>query len=168
MLALSLILFGILLRFIPHAPNFTPVAAIALFGAVYLNRRYALLLPLFLMMISDIFIGFHDAIFFTWGSFMLVVFLGFRLKEHKNPMAIISMSLLASVLFFLITNFGVWVIGWYPRTLEGLISCYVMALPFFRNFTLSTLCYVAVLFSAYELIAKRIERTKLAKALLNK
>jgi len=166
MLALSLIVIGILLRFAPHAPNFTPVAAIALFGAVYLNRKYALIIPLLLMIASDIFIGMHNVVFFTWGGFILITLLGFWLKKNKSISRIIASSLASALLFFIVSNFGVWVMGWYPHTLKGLVNCYIMGLPFLRNFTLATLCFVALFFGAYELIARRVKDTKLAKVFL--
>ena len=166
MLALSLILIGILLRFAPHTPNFTPVAAIALFGAVYLKRKFALIIPLLLMVVSDLFLGMHNVVFFTWGGFILITFLGFWLKKNKNMGSILGSSLASALLFFMVSNFGVWVMGWYPHTLKGLVNCYVMALPFLRNFTLATFCFVALFFGAYELIARRVKDTKLAKVLL--
>ena len=166
MLALSLIIIGILLRFAPHAPNFTPVAAIALFGGAYLNKKYALIVPLLLMAISDLAIGLHDVVLFTWGSFILITLLGFWIKKHKTVAGILSMSLVSSVLFYIVSNFGVWLMGWYPHNLKGLISCYVMALPFLRNFTLATLSYAAIFFGLYELIAYAVKDKKLAKALL--
>src|SRR4030043_1780249 len=98
MLALSLIIIGILLRFAPHTPNFTPVAAIALFGAVYLKRKYALIIPLLLMVISDLFLGMHNVVFFTWGGFILITFLGFWLKKNKNMGRILGSSLASALL----------------------------------------------------------------------
>ena len=167
MLALSLILIGVLLRFMPHAPNFTPVAAIALFSGTYLNKKYALLIPLVLMIVSDIFIGLHDVVIFTWGSFVLITLLGFWIKRHKNMFRIISASLFSSFLFYVVSNFGVWLAGWYPHNLRGLIDCYIMALPFLRNFTSATIFYVAVFFGIYELTAYTIKDTKLSRVLLN-
>jgi hypothetical protein len=167
MLALSLIIIGILLRFAPHAPNFTPVAAIALFSGAYLNKKYALVIPLILMITSDIFIGMHNVILFTWGGFILITLLGYWIKKHKNILAVISMSLASSILFYIVSNFGVWLMGWYPHNLKGLIDCYVMALPFLRNFTLATMLYTAVFFGVYELIARWVRDTKLSKVLLN-
>lgn len=167
MLALSLILVGILLRFLPHAPNFTPVAAIAMFGGLYLGRRYAIIIPLVLMIVSDLFMGLHDVVFFTWGAFMLTGLIGLWLKKHKNLFGVIGSSLAASILFYLITNFGVWLMGWYPRTLGGLIDCYILAIPFFRNFTVSTLVYTAIFVGSYELILKSVKDTKFAKVLTN-
>lgn len=166
MLAISLIIIGILLRFIPHTANFTPVAAIALFAGAYLNRKQALIVPLLLMIISDIFLGMHNVVIFTWGSFVLVTFLGGLAKKHKTISGIVSTSLVSSFLFYLITNFGVWVMGWYPQNLKGLMDCYILGLPFLRTFTVSTLLYSVVFFGIYEFIARRVANTELAKVLL--
>jgi hypothetical protein len=166
MLVFILILIGILLRLTPHAPNFTPVAAIALFGGAYLNKKRALIVPLLLMIISDLIIGLHNVVIFTWGSFILITFLGPWLKRHKNAFGIASMSLVSSFLFFIVSNFGVWLMGWYPHTLAGFINCYVMALSFLRDFTLGTLIYTTVFISAYELAARLVKDTKFAKVLL--
>lgn len=166
MLAISLIIIGILLRFVPHTANFTPVAAIALFAGVYLNKKQALIVPLLLMVISDIFLGMHNVAIFTWGSFVLVTMIGFWAKNHKTFKGIVSTSLVSSFLFYLITNFGVWAMGWYPQDLKGLVDCYILGLPFLRVFTVATLSYTVVFFGAYELIARRVRDTKLAKVLL--
>ncbi len=166
MLAISLIIIGILFRFIPHSANFTPVAAIALFAGVYLNKKHALIVPLILMILSDVFLGMHNVIIFTWGSFILVTLIGSWAKTRKSFKTIVSTSVVSSVLFYLITNFGVWVMGWYPQTAKGLLDCYILGLPFLRTFTVSTLVYSAVFFGAYEFIAHRIANTKLAKVLL--
>ncbi len=166
MLAVILILMGVILRFVPHMPNFTPVAAIALFSGAYLNKRTALVVPLVLMVVSDIIIGLHNVILFTWGSFILVALLGLRIKKHKSILGIFALSLISSLLFYLITNFGVWFMGWYPHTLEGLIHCYIMALPFLRNFTLATMLYSIVLFGLYELVARLVRDTRYSRVLL--
>ena len=166
MLAISLIIIGILLRFIPHVPNFTPVAAIAIFAGVYLNKKQALIVPLLLMVLSDMFLGMHNVVLFTWGSFVLVSLLGIWAKNHKTFKIIASTSIVSSVLFYLITNFGVWAMGWYPQTAKGLLNCYILGLPFLRTFTVATLVYTVVFFGAYELIAHSVRDTKLAKVLL--
>lgn len=168
MLVLSLILAGILIRFAPHAPNFTPVAAIALFSGAYLNKKYALVVPLALMIISDLVIGLHNVVLFTWGGFILVTLLGSGMHKKISAGKIISFSLLSALVFYLVSNFGVWLVGWYPRNLKGLLDCYIMGLPFLRNFTVATLCYAAVLFGIYEIIAHYVKDTKLAKVLLKK
>jgi hypothetical protein len=166
MLAISLIIIGIFLRFIPHTANFTPVAAIAIFAGVYLNKKQALIVPLLLMVLSDIFLGMHNVVLFTWGSFILVTLLGIWAKNHKTFKAIASTSIVSSGLFYLITNFGVWAMGWYPQNTKGLLDCYFMGLPFLRTFSAATLIYTAVFFGAYEAIASTVRNTKLAKVLL--
>jgi len=166
MLVWVLIIAGILSRLVPHTPNFTPVCAIAIFSGAYLKRKYSFIVPLILMIISDIFIGMHDVVLFTWGSFALVAGLGMSLKKNRGLTAILGISALSSIVFFLITNFGVWVMGWYPRSLKGLVDCYIMALPFLRDFTISTLFYSLLLFGTYELIARSVRQTRLAKVLL--
>ena len=166
-LALVLLVLGVLARFIPHAPNFTPVLAVALFGGAYLKRSQALLLPLVLMMITDMVLGFHPAIAFTWGSVLLISLMGIWLRERLNLRNAAIASVAASLLFFVVTNFGVW-LAWYPPTPAGLVSCFTMALPFYRDTLTSTLVYSVVLFGGYEFIAARIRPTKLAVVLLKK
>lgn len=166
MLALSLIIIGILLRFAPHAPNFTPVAAIALFGGAYLGKKQAIIVPLVLMAVSDLFIGVHNVVFFTWGAFALTGLIGIWLRKHKNVYGVVGASLASSLLFYVVSNFGVWLMGWYSHTFQGLVNCYVLALPFLRNFTVATLLYSALFIVAYEVIARLVKGTKLAKVLL--
>ncbi|HTZ11440.1 MAG TPA: DUF6580 family putative transport protein [Candidatus Margulisiibacteriota bacterium] len=166
MLVLFLILTGILLRFIPHAPNFTPVAAIAIFGGAYLNKKYALIIPLVIMALSDYFLGMHNVVLFTWTGFIASSFIGFWLKRHKNTFGITTASLSSSVVFYLISNFGVWLMGWYPPTLQGLLTSYVMGLPFLRDFAMATVIYTGIMVSITELVTFKVKNTKLAKVLL--
>ncbi len=166
MLAIALIVLGILTRFLPHAPNFNPVIAIALFGGYYLNKKYAVLVPLLLMIMTDLFLGLHNVILFTWGSVILITILGIVQKKRKSVLTVGVSSLASAILFFLITNFGVWLSGWYPHTLQGLLNCYTMAIPFFRATLLSTIIYATVMFGAYELIARRVRNTRFATVLL--
>ena len=166
MLALSLIIVGILLRFAPHAPNFTPVAAIALFSGAYLNKRYAFIVPLVLMIASDLIIGLHNVVIFTWGAFALITILGLWLKKHRSVLGITATPLVSAIIFYLVSNFGVWLMGWYPKSLKGLIDCYVMGLPFMRNFTVATLFYALIFFGLYESVAYFVKDKKLAKVLL--
>lgn len=167
MLALALIILGVLTRFMPHMPNFNPVIAIALFGGYYLNKKYALSVPLLLMVISDIFLGLHNTIFFTWGSVVLISILGLSQKKNKSILNVAGFSFISAVLFFVITNFGVWFSGWYPLTLKGLADCFYMGIPFFRATLLSTLVYATVMFGAYELIARLVKNTRFATALVS-
>jgi hypothetical protein len=152
--ALIFIIMGIVFRVLPHPWNFTPIAAIALLGGVYFSRRIALLLPLAIMVISDIFIGSYapKLMISVYGSFILCVVLGFWLKKHKKWNTIATASIFGSFLFFLITNFSVWAFSsWYVKDFSGLIQCYIMALPFLKNTLLGDLFYVTIFFGAYEM-----------------
>lgn len=167
MLAFIIVLFGILTRVFVHLPNFTPVIAIALFGGAYLNKRLAIVVPLAIFAVSDMIIGFHDTMFFTWGAMLVVTGVGILLRQRKTGMNVTFSAILSSVLFFGISNFGVWATGslGYPMTWTGLLECYIMALPFFPNTLMSTLLYALVLFSVYEVVAYRLKKTKLAVVL---
>jgi len=168
MLAIMLVLLGISLRLVPHLPNVIPVVAIALFTGTYLNKRYAPFLALMLMIVSDFFVGLHNVMAFTWISVVLISYLGIWLRERKTPAMVIGTSIASSVLFFVVTNFGVWLMGWYPRTAAGLAQCFTLAIPFFRNMLLGDLAYVVIFFGTYELIASKVKGTKLAPVLLSK
>ena len=160
-IALLFILIGVGLRLLPHPANFAPIAAIALFGGVYLGRKTAFLLPFVVMVISDIFIGYYEwsLMIFVYGSFLLCVFLGFWLKRHKKWYTVLGSSVLGAVLFFILTNFAVWAFTpWYLKTFSGLIQCYLIALPFFKNTILGDLFYVSVFFGAYEAVRFLIKK----------
>jgi hypothetical protein len=165
-LALGLLIVGVLSRFLPHADNFTPVLALAFFGGVFLRHSHALVLPLGLMMCSDLFLGIHPMIPFTWGSLFLISFMGLKWRDQVNVQTVFAGSLIGAVIFFMVTNFGAW-LAYYPLTWEGFVTCYVMAIPFFRNTLVSTLVYTGILFGVYELLARRIRSTRLAPVLLN-
>ncbi len=167
MLALLLVVTGIIFRFLPHAPNFSPVAAIALFAAAYLpNRRQALIVPLSLMIISDLFLGMHNVIVFTWGAILLVSLIGINFRKARKTTTVLGGSLLSSFTFFIVTNLGVWMMGWYPKTAAGLMQCYIAAIPFFRNFLAGTLVYSFILFAAYEITARFVKNTRFSSVLL--
>jgi len=160
-IAIIFVLAGVGLRLIPHAPNFTPIGAIALFGGVYLSRRTALILPILALLISDAFIGSYSPklMFFVYGSFLLCVILGFYLKKNKKWKIVLGGSILCSLIFFMVTNFAVWALTpWYTKTISGIIQCYLMALPFFRNTLLGNLFYTSIFFTSYELIRAGIKK----------
>ena len=123
MLAFFLLIFGVIMRLMVHPANFTPVLALILFGGVYCNKKYALFLPLALMMLTDAILGVHDLIFFTWGSLMLVGLMGLWLRERHDWRHVAGVSLASAVLFYIATNLGVWLLGYYPMNLKGLIDC---------------------------------------------
>jgi len=159
LLALGLIILAITLRFLPHLPNFAPITALALFAGVYFRGYWAYLLPLLAMIISDIFLGFHSTMFFVYFSLLLTVGIGALARSRKNPATVIAGTLLGSILFFVITNFGVWLTtSWYSPGIDGLIKCYYMALPFFRNSLTGDLFYAIILFGAYETASFMIKK----------
>jgi len=161
-IALIFIAIGASLRLVTHAPNFTPIATIALFGGVYFSRRVAIILPVLAMIFSDLFIGFYDPrlMIAVYGSFILCVGIGFWLKRNKKWYTIAGGAIASSVSFFIITNFVVWAFSsWYPKSFFGIIQCYTMALPFLRNTLAGDVFYAAVFFGAYEL-ARALVRNK--------
>ncbi len=142
------------LRLLPHPPNVAPIAAMALFGGVYLSKKYALIIPLLVLFISDLFLGFYGVpmMSFVYGSFLLTGCIGLFLKSHKKPSLVIAAALFSSLLFYLITNFGVWLTTpLYPKTLSGLLESYTMAIPFFRNTLIGDLLYTGIFFASYEI-----------------
>lgn len=155
-----IILFAVVCRLIPHIPNVAPIAAMALFGGVYLNKKYALVLPLVAMFISDIFLGFSATTPFVYLSFFLTGCIGLWLRNHKNLTTVICSSLASSLLFYVLTNFNFWFASpLYPKTMTGLLQSYVNALPFFRNTILGDLFYTGILFGSYEIILRHCERS---------
>lgn len=163
MLAFLLIALGVLSRFVIHFENFTPILAIALFAGYHLSKRNAIIVPLAMMVIFDAFVGFHSLILFTWGTVLLIALIGIRNRDDKSVKTVGLSSIGSAVLFYLITNFGVWLFyTTYPKSLAGMIQCYVAAIPFFRGTLLSTLTYSAVLFGGYEFLAARLKQTRFA------
>lgn len=163
-LALLLIVLAVTLRLMPHMANFTPIAAIALFGGVYLNRRYALVLPLAALVISDIAIGFDSlqSRLTVYGSFLLIGLIGLAIRKRKNFATVIGGTIGGSILFYLITNFAYFYTPiMYPHNLSGVLSSYYNALPFFRNTLLGDLFYTGILFGVYELILLAVRRAKI-------
>lgn len=165
-LAIILVFLGIIMRLLPHPPNFAPIAAIGLFSGVYFtSKKYAFVLPLIAMLISDIFLGFAG-IWITlavYGSFAIAGLIGLWLKKNKNFTNMVGASLLASSTFFIITNFVVWAATpWYTKDVAGISQCFFLAIPFFRNTILGDLFYVGVLFGAYELVIYFIKKRSLS------
>lgn len=162
-LPLVIIVFGTLMRLVPHMPNFAPVAAIALFGGLYLDKKYALLIPIIIMMISDYFLGFHDTILFVYVSFLIAGLLGIWARREKSFSRILMITLLSSVLFFVITNVGVWLMGdMYPKNEGGLIQAFIMAIPFFRNTIMGDLLYTMTFILMYEFMKYFLQRRVMA------
>lgn len=139
-----------------HLWNFTPIAAIALFsGAHFSNKKFAFLVPLIAMLITDAFLGFHPGMWDVYATLLLVTFIGFRLRDNVRVLPVVAAALLSSFLFFSVTNFAVWLgSGMYPLTWQGLNTCFVAAIPFFGNTVAGDLFYCGVLFGGFELIRR--------------
>ena len=144
-------------RLIPHPPNMASVTAVALFGGAYFSdRRLAFLVPLAALFLSDLVLGFYHHMEVVYSSFALIVFIGLWLQKKRSALHIAGAAMVSSILFFLLTNFGVWAFdSLYPMTLNGLIACYVAAIPFFRNTLQGDLLYTAILFSGFALLEYR-------------
>ena len=149
-----IIILAAIMRLIPHPPNFTPIIAMGLFsGYCIKNKTIAILLPIMAMFFSDLFLGFHLTIYWVYGSLVIATILGMLLIKGINMKSFLISSLSASSSFFLITNFGVWLTSaYYPKTIDGLLICYTMALPFFGNTLLGTFFYTGLLFMVYKLL----------------
>jgi len=135
-------------RIIPHPPNFTPVLAMAVFMPYLTRDLYsAMLVPLSAMFVSDFYLGFHSSMFWVYISILLGTTLSqYTISMKKTYVHLGSNALLSSTIFFIITNFAVWMSGGlYPHTMDGLILCYTMAIPFFGNTLAGTLFYVSLL-----------------------
>jgi hypothetical protein len=160
---IGMILIAAISRLLPHPYNFTPIGAMALFAGTYiLNKRLAILMPVAILFVSDLIIqiaggtGFYKDMIFVYGSFVLITMLGFLLRGREQGQSILVASLISSVVFFLITNFGVWLFyNTYPRSIEGLMSCYTAGIPFFRGTVMGDLFYNLVLFGSFAILKWR-------------
>ena len=148
-----LILVAAASRVIPHPPNFTPITAIALFGGAYFTRKWlAFFVPLSSLFLSNLVLGYGVGSYVVYASFALVVAIGLLLRRHRSALPIAMAALASSILFFLITNFGVWFFDhMYPKTAAGLMVCYAAAIPFFKNAVLGNALYTIVLFGGFAL-----------------
>lgn len=144
--------------------NFAPVGALGLFaGAVIKDKRYAFLFPLLAMFSADLYFqlftstpGFYDiSQFFTYAGMAAATVLGFRMGKTA-PVKVFGLTLAASTVFFLVSNFGVWLQGWYGSGLQALVQTYVMAIPFYKNTLIGDLAGSIILFGSYSLIQKMI------------
>ena len=148
----AIIIFAAFTRIMPHPPNFTPIIAMGLFGGAYLkDKRWALLVPVCAMLLADVFLGFHGTMIWVYGSLIIITTIGFLLKRGVTLKNGAIATIGGSLLFFLVTNFGVWASGsFYPKNVEGLISCYAAGIPFFGNTLGGSIFYSSLMFVGYE------------------
>ena len=150
---ITIVLLAAFTRLIPHWPNFTAIGAVALFGGAYFDKKHlSFVVPFIALFVTDLILGFHSTMWAVYFSFALIVMIGFNLRSKRRIVTVGVSAVTASVLFFLITNFAVWLSSpMYPPTIAGLIESYVLAIPFFHYTLLGDLFYVGVIFGIYEL-----------------
>lgn len=156
---LAIILVAALARLIPHPPNVTPLAAMALFAGSYLaDRRLAFAVPLAALFLSDLLLGLHATMPFVYAGLAMTVFIGMKvIGNRRDMMRIGGATLASSLVFYVVTNFGVWAAGtMYPHTPAGLAACYVAGLPFLQNGLLGDLAFAALLFGGFALTTRRL------------
>ena len=166
---LGLILIAAFSRIIPHYPNFTPLCAIALFGAQYFrNKNLAFLIPIVALRFSDVIINnfilsqyfesftlFYSGFYWQYGSFLLITLIGRITLNNFSFLKLLGVSISSSLLFFIISNFGVWSSSsFYSKDIMGLIACYTAAIPFYFGTLSGSVFYSFFLFGSYELFSK--------------
>ena len=137
--------------------NFSPVAALALFGgAMFAQRWLAFGLPLAVMLISDLFIGFHSSMWAVYGAFGLTVLMGRALANNASVTKTVGVSVLSSLVFFLLTNAAAWIeLPEYTKDLSGLMQAYAAGIPFYRNTLAGDVIFTFVLFGSWKLAEVR-------------
>ncbi len=173
------IVLAVLSRILPHPYNFTPLGAIALFGAAYFtDKKWAILIPLIAMWISDLILNnfiytaffegftlFNSGMIWIYGSLILIALLGMKFLHKITLPRVLGSAVGASVIFFIVSNFGVWLTSpMYPLNLGGLAACYTAAIPFFHNTLAGDIVYCATLFGAFEYLKYKAPRLVRAEA----
>ena len=150
---ISAIAFAAALRLVPHPANFTPIGAMALFSGAYIGRRpLAFLMPLAALFFSDLALGFYHGVATVYSATALIVLVGYYAIDRVSPLRVGLAALASSILFFVITNLGMWLFsGFYPTNLGGLEACFVAAIPFFQNTVAGDLFYAALLFGGFRI-----------------
>ena len=146
----------ILSRLIPHPPNFTPLIA----GAVFLpfllkDKRLVIGLPISILLISDLIIGLHNTLLWTYGAFLLIGLTVFTYTK-QNLKNLLSLAVVSPTIFYVLTNFGVWLTSsLYMKSFAGLVECYVLAIPFYANSLLSTILFSVLFYAVWQLVLKK-------------
>ena len=155
---ISLILILTFSRLIPHPPNFTPIIAMAIMSGYFFRNIYlSLFVMLFSMLLADVFIGFYYNMIFVYLTLFLITFIFFNISNKINSKNLLICSLTGSLVFFIFSNFGVWVLGsLYEKSLTGLVECYILAIPFFLNTLLSTIFFSYSSFIFFNIFEKKL------------
>jgi len=162
---LAAIVAAAALRLVPHPPNFSPIDAMALFGGAYLGKRWlSFAAPLGALLLSDAVLGFYSGMGFQYVAVALIVLLGWLALSRTSVLRLAAVSLVSSLLFFIVANFGTWVVsGMYPHSVGGLTACYVAGIPFFQNTVAGDLFYVALLFGGFAAIERFVPALRAAE-----
>ena len=160
---ISLILILAFARLIPHPPNFTPIIAVAIMsGYFFKNINLSFLVLIVAMLLSDLFIGFYENVFFVYASLLLITFVFYKISKKINFKNLFIYSFSGSLIFFVVSNFGVWILGSpgvnniaYAKDFNGLVECYILAIPFFGNTFLSTLIFAYPAIFVYKTLPSR-------------
>ena len=162
-------------RIVPHVPNFTPIVAIALFSASYFSNKYlAFIIPILSLWLSDLvinniilsgyykeFIWFYPGFIWQYVSFLIIAIIGLKTLKKRSFIRILGVTISSSLVFFLITNFGVWASGsMYPKNIFGILACYTAAIPFYYSTLFGSLFYSFFLFGTYEFYALKLKTLK--------
>ena len=134
-------------RFVPHPPNFTSLIALSFYMPAIFGRKFIPVLMI-CFMFTDLIIGIHNTVLFTWGSVLIIGLMSIHFKNGISKR--ILGSLAGAIIFYLISNFGVWISGAYEYSLKGIIECYTLALPFFAYSVISTIIYALIIESIYK------------------
>ena len=146
-------------RLIPHPPNFTSLMALSFYVPVFLGLRYIPSL-LIAFILTDFIIGYHSGTHWTWGSVLVIGLISQYFS--KNMSLRLVGALTGAFIFFLVTNFGVWISGMYGYTINGLLNCFVLAIPFFTYSLISTLIFSVLIETCYNIYKNRIQDKKTA------
>ena len=145
---ISVILLLAFTRLIPHPPNFTPIIAVAIMsGCFFKNVNKSFIILLIAMLLADVFIGFYANMLFVYFSLFLITFIFFKISNKINIKNLFIYGFFGSLIFYLLSNFGVWLVtDLYSKDFQGLINCYLLAIPFFKNTLFSTIIFSYVAF----------------------
>ena len=174
----GLIILAAFSRVIPHMPNFSPLGAIGVFGVAHFSKKWlGVLIPITATWLSDLFINnviyakyttsfvwFYDGFYWQYGSYILIAIVAIFIVKKVNVQNVFAGALASSAIFFLVSNFGVWISSTsYPQTFSGLMSCYTAGIPFINGTILGDLFYCSVLFGGYAFAQYKVPALAVAK-----
>lgn len=155
LIVFALLSFGVITRMLPHLPNATPLTAIAFASSLYLDKRWSVVLPIATLFLSDVTIGFYDwkIMASVYGSFVLIGLCSWIIKKYPAPLTVGIVVVSSSILFFLVTNFAVWLFSpWYVKSIAGLLYSYELGIPFLRNMLIGDVLYTTGLVAFFETV----------------